>query len=909
MSWSFRRLLLSWTGRRRWASTRALVAVCVAVFLFVVLAPSLLSPFGVQAPWLNWLNTKCNERGFACNAMTELLALAFAIPAGFLLFLALRLTTVKRRYLAAIRKHPERLFPSWTTKRPVVGRDALCEVIDADFALNGMRMKTREGRKRRPRIIVGDIGAGKTGVLVRLARVLADRGAVPVPVSLRLAREHLDFVELAHTEFLRRTQRYVLAEDEADRIWRWLLDAGAIVILADGLEEALLDSVARETRIRVAIAETMKDEVGVPIVVSSRPAPFLATLDAAVIRLERLPAGEAVSALEGSVGGEERAAELVGKAEVDAMPFALELLEDLAEKDLLEKLDDKLEGVELRMELMRRWLDWRKASSPAWQLSLGDDGERTTQTLEAFAAVALCRDTLAAEQKWLECSSWRDELIGHPVSRADYENTARLADELRLVDDTGSGVRFRNNLLQAYLGSRALRRALADDLPGDRFLDTVEHVRGRELMMAIVFACADDDFDADARLRAHGWLLSNAERETRDEVRLALLAAAAEVERKFPAKPTPSVTDQLSGWWPADRHRDEQRDDAKRRLLRRLGDLERRDGYEALWNVCDRDDDPAARFTAAHAIAAGGDDAFDALRRRLGAGDPVAACVAPLLAGRCADPDKAAALGTLVRAWADDAGNAHPLVVRRLAQGLRWQSNRRRIAEPVREELVRASVSLLRQADWWSTLAVLQALTLWQLTAADRHTQPPCGTMDEWLAGNRASTHVFVRAARRMCCCALCTREPSRYLWMDETLSLRRIGSGARRPTSELWLAPTGGWLSLEPVAQQLLADVVLLINLARFPDHGSEHELPGPLSERGPGSVVLTRYGDGTPRPTVAAAADIPRLDDISASFARGQQRILRRRLRRRACAPWQQGSRGDYLKAWETAALTAPE
>src|SRR4051812_5456684 len=192
--WFVRRLLLSWTGRRRFANLRALLAALVAIPLFVLFASSLLSPLQVWPVWFTPFDASCQDHGFACNAMTELFAFAFALPAGFLLFLSLRLSRVKGRYIAAIRMQPDSLFPSWTSKREIVGRDALCDLIDGDFTLHGV-IPGKRSRKRRPRIIVGDIGSGKTGMLVRLAQVLAERGAVPVPVRLRTAGEDLDFVE------------------------------------------------------------------------------------------------------------------------------------------------------------------------------------------------------------------------------------------------------------------------------------------------------------------------------------------------------------------------------------------------------------------------------------------------------------------------------------------------------------------------------------------------------------------------------------------------------------------------------------------------------------------------------------------------------------------------------------------
>ena len=87
--------------------------------------------------------------------------------------------------------------------------------------------------------IVGGVGTGKTALLVRLTKLLAECGAVPVPVRLRDARRELDFRELAHERFLADAEDKLLSDAEGEKIWRHLCNNQQIVVLADGLEEAL----------------------------------------------------------------------------------------------------------------------------------------------------------------------------------------------------------------------------------------------------------------------------------------------------------------------------------------------------------------------------------------------------------------------------------------------------------------------------------------------------------------------------------------------------------------------------------------------------------------------------------------------------------------------------------------------
>ena len=70
---------------------------------------------------------------------------------------------------------------------------------------------------------------------------------------------------------------------------------------------------------------------------------------------------------------------------------------------------------------------------------------------------------------------------------------------------------------------------------------------------------------------------------------------------------------------------------------------------------------------------------------------------------------------------------------------------------------------------------------------------------------------------------AIETHHPERYLWIDEAGIVDRIGShatdGGDPRVHGLWIPPSTGWSSLHPRAQRLVADVLVLQNLA---DRGS---------------------------------------------------------------------------------------
>ena len=74
----------------------------------------------------------------------------------------------------------------------------------------------------RPHLLVGGVGTGKTAVLVRLTELLADHGAVPVPIRLRDAQDpdRMNFRDLASRRFQAMTEGRLLSQGEAEESWR-----------------------------------------------------------------------------------------------------------------------------------------------------------------------------------------------------------------------------------------------------------------------------------------------------------------------------------------------------------------------------------------------------------------------------------------------------------------------------------------------------------------------------------------------------------------------------------------------------------------------------------------------------------------------------------------------------------------
>ncbi|MER6344107.1 NACHT domain-containing protein [Streptomyces sp. NPDC001595] len=250
------------------------------------------------------------------------------------LFLFWWYSWTKRRYLARARACPRRLV---LTAGPdideIVGREELAQVI-------AERLRQRD--TRRPYLLVGGVGAGKTAVLVRLTELLARRQAVPVPVRLRDAdgQGTLNFERMARQRFAEEAPQGILARTKNERVWQQLLADDKVVVIADGLDEALLDEDLQQNRdniIRRAI-ERANDEK-LPLVIASRPHSPLESTPAAIVELEPLSEEEALHFVAARVPDtdERRVDWIVETAEVTESPIYLQIARELHHHGLLER--------------------------------------------------------------------------------------------------------------------------------------------------------------------------------------------------------------------------------------------------------------------------------------------------------------------------------------------------------------------------------------------------------------------------------------------------------------------------------------------------------------------------------------------------------------------------------------------
>lgn len=282
-----------------------------------------------------------------------------------------------------------------------------------------------------------------------------------------------------------------------------------------------------------------------------------------------------------------------------------------------------------------------------------------------------------------------------------------------------------------------------------------------------------------------------------------------------------------------------------------------------------------------------------------------------------------------------------------LAQGFKYAANRRyghvHSRSAVLGYLQDEALEMLKRARYWfSQLTLIQALCLWEIqagetTSSGQHWNPDA-IVNHWLdeiAGAQARDgqgdrriHPFAEAAAVLAARALETGHPERFLWMDESDLVTRIGSSRQVTDSQArrhdqWIQPSMGWSGLDRHAQQLVADVLLLLNLAergeqpgkieQWLERANKDTLPpcirhdrlalrpdctvGTAASNTPGSSCL----DGCPFDLCPypPKGQQPHRAELSEAFCRHQYTLVRRARIRRSTARWQ-GLRASQMRTF---------
>lgn len=481
-------------------------------------------------PWLGWQALPA-EFGRLEGTITAILTLAF----GIAVFLVLRLRLAKRAFVKRAIRNTRDFVPTAAGSiiQDVVGRDQMCWVLKENL---------RDPKERRPYLLVGSVGAGKTAVIVRLTKLLAENGVVPVPIRLREVGDgtELDFSELARKRFCHDVDETILeswlvTKPIGEDAWRWLRKENRIVVLADGLEEAFATGKQEKDRdnlIRKAIRDAGEQKL--PLIIASRPHAPLQSIDAAIVELEPLSEEAALAYVQRQYNPEEehRLDWVVERGRVTDMPLYLQITKQLYQRRMLQhvvgrtekgKLDTRsVDRPALRRRLMKTWVDAITAGQIQEEPALTpSEREAAVLQVSALACIGLQQDTVEVPFDELDTDrrpsrsgsrGQTAEAVGSHVvanklrtqleelNRDNERNSvpehfgidlplaATWAEQLGLVEAHGDKVRFQHSLMQAYLGSRFMEDLQPEAI--GRIVDAATQSTagpGPELLTALVF--------------------------------------------------------------------------------------------------------------------------------------------------------------------------------------------------------------------------------------------------------------------------------------------------------------------------------------------------------------------------------------------------------------------------------------
>ncbi|WP_431040614.1 NACHT domain-containing protein [Streptomyces sp. P1-3] len=482
----------------------ALVLLFLAAFAVITLVEGADKDF--RSP-LTWVDDQCGKSGQSCAILQTVSMPFLTLALATIAYLFFRFTHVRRTYFKKAREAPHELVETaGGIFGKVVGRDQLCEVLMEDL---------RNSRCRRTHLVVGGVGAGKTALVVLLTEQLARRNAVPVPLRLRSAENDLDFRKLAFERFSREVQGRIRSDAEGEKVWRRLCQQGRIVVLADGLEEALTGeelAEERDTIIRLAIRRANDERL--PLLITSRPHNSLRGMEASLTDLEPLSEEAALRYISSGSAWEDRQRLdwIVEKAGIAEAPTYLQIASELNEEGLLERAltgHAQEEPVEtrggdraaLRFHLLDTWINALISGRIRPEVPLSEEERRgAIHYLSALACAGLAADS--SEVRFTDLVDERNpsrprypEIIRELARRVegsqlDIRLAAHWGTRMGLLELGGDRVRFQHSVIQAHLGARFMNAVIRPDVPGEprdgAYFPAALENPGRELLMAMV---------------------------------------------------------------------------------------------------------------------------------------------------------------------------------------------------------------------------------------------------------------------------------------------------------------------------------------------------------------------------------------------------------------------------------------
>lgn len=454
-----------------------------------------------------WIDGQCSESNFSCGVLQNVFMPFLTLALVTVAYLFFRFSRVRRAYLRKARQTPHELVETaGDIFGEVVGRDQLSAVLMADL---------QDSRFRRTHVVVGGIGTGKTALVVLLTRQLAEGSAVPVPLRLRGVQGGLDFMQMASERFCREVQGNIRSGAEGEKVWRRLCQQGRVVVLADGLEEALTGEALTEERdniIRLAIRRANDERL--PLIITSRPHDSLRGMDASVTDLEPLSEEAALEYISSGTMWEDRQRLdwIVEKAGIAEAPTYLQIARELHDEGLLEHAlsgHAEAEALEtrggdrasLRLHLVDTWLNALIGGDLHPELPLSPEERRSAiHYLSALACAGLASDS--SEVRFTDVVDEHNplrprypeivrELAGRVGdSQLDIRLAAQWGARMGLAELAGDRIRFQHSVLQAHLGSRFMNAVIHPDIPAEptegSFFPAALGNPGRELLIAMV---------------------------------------------------------------------------------------------------------------------------------------------------------------------------------------------------------------------------------------------------------------------------------------------------------------------------------------------------------------------------------------------------------------------------------------
>jgi hypothetical protein len=785
------------------------------------------------------LEKRCEDRPFSCGVGTGLLVTVLAVGVGVIYWSGWRRDRVLRRYKRLARTEPESLVPGFGSARNSVRHDDLFELVTADL----------RAERRRPQIIVGGIGGGKTTALVGLTQALADdRHNVPVPIDAAGAERELDFLELARIAFLRHVQPWFLREDEGFAVWQRVCHDGRLVVLADGLGNALRDQEHPARTIARAIERSGDENFG--LVIAARPEDVPAGLNVARFALEPLDVEKATDfVLEeaGVIEGRELVAEFLRRTCATETPFYLHYVAELLSLDRLADLRvQQRSRFGLRLDLMQAYLDALVAGEVCSEARLLGTSRGDVVAVLGDTALA----GLAAGERQTD------------LARPGLEDPRRVAadaEALGLVHVRGTVVEFPHSILRGYLAARRIGGRKAPVAACHALLKLDREAIVAAAMAGGVLARTDPPAAAEV---AHA-ILEAAGNDTRRAIRstrFVLATAAADIATVLDASRRAPVLERLADLLDSSPHSGGTTSwgPSKIELAGRLGKLGGPESCRGLWTLA-LDEDYGVRLSAARELAGLGDTAVASLRSHFAEhlrfaemvygstipGAPpgndhlvtadeslplgVQCWILPTLRALAAPTDEWT--GKQLERWVRIRwGRAFPGTEASLAQGFKLAAMHS-IADGHQDELVRAAALLLTKARfWYSRISLLQALAVWEARSPRRHGEA-AAVIEQYVNDQ----HELVRRTARLCALGLRSELRPR-VWGDEVMVSRR----PRYPAGDSFAAQ--GWLELDPEAARLMGDVIVALNLISGDSRAADRHWERLLAACGPKLAACMR-------------------------------------------------------------------